>query len=246
MLTAVNHLSSMQSHATQNTMLAADRLLNYAAQYPHAALVYRACDMILHSQSDASFQTRPKALSVAGCVVYLGNKDEPELVNAPIYSSSTIIPNVMPAVSSAEYAAAYLLSLQLVWLRTIVEALGYKQPPTIILCDNQCAVCIANKSVKLNKSKYIHKCYHYVRDQVHMKQIEVKWARGVTNLADFFTKALSVQRHKELAPLLVTHKTPIAALVQPKKSNSHLHRTMKGCIETLVPALLNETHIATH
>ncbi len=44
--------------------------------------------------------------------------------------------------------------------------------------------------------------FHWVRDRVTQGQFVVMHLPGLQNIADFFTKALPVARHKDLAPFL--------------------------------------------
>jgi hypothetical protein len=69
-LPAVNAIESALSNATQLTQRAADRLLAYFRNYPDNILVLKACDMRLHTQSDASYGTRSRGRSVAGGIAY--------------------------------------------------------------------------------------------------------------------------------------------------------------------------------
>jgi hypothetical protein len=82
-LPAVTAIESALSNATQLTQRAADRLLAYFRNYPDNILVLKACDMRLHTQSDASYGTRSRGRSVAGGIAYLGNAD-PTAINGPI------------------------------------------------------------------------------------------------------------------------------------------------------------------
>ena len=106
MLPAVCALASRQSRLTAATMLAAERLLGYAASHPDNCLVIRASSMLLRIHSDASYLSRPKSGSVADGFHYLGDPD-PNSLNAPVLCHSTLIPVVVGAVSEAEYAAVY-------------------------------------------------------------------------------------------------------------------------------------------
>jgi hypothetical protein len=84
-----------------------------------------------------------------------------------------------------------------VWLRTVLEEMGYKQQqPTWLICDNACAVGIANESVKIKRSRAISMRYHWIKDRVKDHEIKVSWVKGVDNFADFFTKALPVKEHQ--------------------------------------------------
>jgi hypothetical protein len=204
MLPAVNHISSEQARPTARVMAAADRLLQYAASYPANKLVYKACDMQLCVQSDASYHSRSGARSVAGGILYCGNADDTTTVNGALLAVSCVISTVCSSVAEAEYAACFINAQHAVWLRVVLEALGYPQrAPTPLLCDNLCAVGLANNTVKAKRSKAIDMRYHWVRDRIRLGHIHVYWRKGADNLADFYTKALPVHRHQELMPLLV-------------------------------------------
>ena len=82
-LPAVTACESALAHATQFTQRSADRLLAYFRNYPDNILVLKACNMRLHTQSDASYCTRSRGRSVAGGIAYLGNEDPTE-INGPI------------------------------------------------------------------------------------------------------------------------------------------------------------------
>ena len=159
--------------------------------------------MVLHIQSDASYLSRPNARSVAGAIFYLGNTNQPTHINGSVHSFSTIIQSVVSSVAEAEYAALFLAGQEGVWLRQILHSLGYPQDPTIILCDNKCAVGIADDTIKPKRTKSIDMRFHWIRDRIAQKQFIVTWRKGAHNLADFFTKPLPVHVHQSIMPLLV-------------------------------------------
>jgi hypothetical protein len=105
-LPAVTAIGSALAHATQLTQQAADRLLAYFRNYPDNILVLKACDMRLHTQSDASYCTRSHGRSVAGGIAYLRNANPTE-INGPIMVHCSVIQNVMASIGEAEYAAAF-------------------------------------------------------------------------------------------------------------------------------------------
>ena len=215
-LPAVTHLSSLQAHPTQDVLQASQSLLAYCSRYPNNALRYHACDMVLHIQSDASYLSRPNARSVAGAIFYLGNANQPTHINGSVHSLSTIIPSVVASVAEAEYAALFLAGQEGVWLRQILNSLGYPQSPTTIFCDNQCAVGIALDTIKPKRTKSIDMRFHWMRDRIAQNQFIVTWRKGADNLADFFTKPLPVHVHQSIMPLLVHIPTaPSNALRTP-------------------------------
>lgn len=177
--------------------------------------------MVLHIQSDASYLSRPNARSVAGAIFYLGNADQPTHINGSVHSLSTIIPAVVASVAEAEYAALFLAAQDGVWLRQILNSLGYPQNPTTILCDNQCAVGIALDTIKPKRTKSIDMRFHWIRDRIAQNQFIVTWRKGADNLADFFTKPLPVHVHQSIMPLLVhIPPAPPNALLTPSATRA--------------------------
>lgn len=203
MLPAVTALASSQSKPTRAVMDAANRLLAYAAAHPNHQLVYSASDMILYGQSDASYLSRSGARSVAGGLWYLGNTRSPTHINGAVTAMSSIIPVVVASVGEAEYAGLFMNAQTGEWLRSVCRAVGKPQPPTLIMCDNQCAVGIATDTVKLKRTKTIDMRFHWVRDRVNQGHFIIMWRKGQHNLADFFTKALPVHVHRTHMPFLV-------------------------------------------
>ena len=55
LLATLSAISSQQAHATENTTIAVNQLLNYVATYPTDGITYHASSMILAAHSDASF-----------------------------------------------------------------------------------------------------------------------------------------------------------------------------------------------
>lgn len=92
--------------------------------------------------------------------------------------------------------------------RNILHDLGYKQNATTIICDNSCAVGIANYSVKQKRSKAIDMRYHWIRDQVTQGKLEITWEEGATNLADYFTKAHPVHNYVNMRRTYVVTPKP--------------------------------------
>lgn len=223
MLTAVNHIGSEQARPTQRVMDNAMRLLAYAAAYPNNELVLTACDMILYCQSDCSFLTRSEGRSVAGGIEYLGNTGEPTHINGAVHTFSSIIPVVVASIAEGEYGAAYMTGQHATGSRQVLHFLGYPQPPTLIMGDNDCAVGLANNTLKIKRSKSIDMRFHWLRDRIRQGQFEYQWRKGANNLADFFTKALPVHKHLELMPFLVhTPRDPhnIAASKHKKRGQA--------------------------
>ena len=71
MLPALNTLEEQQSSPTKNMEAAITHFLDYVATNPSAIIQYKASDMILHIDSDASYLSEPMAHSRTGGHYYL-------------------------------------------------------------------------------------------------------------------------------------------------------------------------------
>jgi hypothetical protein len=210
MLTAINKLASIQANPTEATELAVHRFLSYAKTWPHAYLVIRPSDMILHAHSDASHLSESESRSRIGGFIYLGHStmDPDQPPNAAVEYFSTIIDVKVSSAAEAEYAALFQVAKECEPLRETLNDLGYPQPPTLITCDNQCAVSIAYDTVKQKRSKAVDMRFHWIRDRIRQGHFKVEWQPGSTNLADFFTKAHSCKHHTAVRHLYVHDPGP--------------------------------------
>ena len=208
-LPAVNAINSEMVSPTQHLLRACERLLAYAASYPDNALVYRASDMILEVQSDASYLSRSRSRSVAGGLAYLGSGGATGTPNGAVFTHSSVLDVVVASAGEAEYGAAFTIAQKAEFTRTILCALGHPQPATVIYSDNRCAIGLATDTVKQRRSKSVDMRYHWLRDRVRQGHFRVLWLSGKNILADFLTKALPVHQHQLLMKSLVS--IPIAA-----------------------------------
>ena len=197
-LPAVTFVASEQSKATQSVLDALNHLLGYVACHAKNQLVFRASHMKLHIQSDGSHLSRSGSRSVAGAFYYLGDTNDPTLLNGPIDVVSSLIPVITASAAETEYASVFLAAQRGTSVRQTLIDLGYPQHSTIILCDNSCAVGLANNNVKAKRSKAIDMRFHWIQDRVKQGQFQVIWRAGQYNLADFFTKTLPVKEFRRL------------------------------------------------
>jgi hypothetical protein len=151
--------------------------------------------MQLICHSDASYLSEQNSRSRAGGILFLGDPQSTHGLNGAIDCISVIIGTVVASAAEAEYAALFLVGREAVSASATLSDLGYPQEATLIICDNQCAVGIANRAVKQKQSKAIAMRYHWLRDRVAQKELRVEWQPGRDNLADFFTKTHPVHHH---------------------------------------------------
>ncbi len=78
--------------------------------------------------------------------------------------------------------------------------LGYPQPRTLLLCDNESAVGLATKTMTPRLSKSSDMRFHWLQDRIQRGQLCVQHVAGDVNIADFFTDALPRIKHAHFAP----------------------------------------------
>ena len=200
MLHALNEIARSASKGTEATLRATRYLLNYAATNPNTEIIYRASDMILRSYSDAAYLVAPNARSRAGGYHFLSNTSGTSF-NAPIFVLAKVIKRVMSSAAEAETTALFQNAQEAVHLRNILTALGWPQPPTTIITDNNTTIGFANNTIKQAKSKSWDMNTNWLKCRETQQQFTFKWDKGVHNLADYPTKHHPAKHHRAVRPI---------------------------------------------
>jgi hypothetical protein len=104
----LNDIATEQTKATEKTQAATNQLLDYLSTHPDATIRYRASDMILHIQSDASYLSVSNARSRLGGLLFLGNKSpEQDMLNGSILNVASVIKNVVAYAAESEVGACF-------------------------------------------------------------------------------------------------------------------------------------------
>ncbi len=151
--------------------------------------------------SDASYLSHPRARSVTGSFHHLSRvplSGLPSDARTCINGHSNVIPVVCSSVQESEYAGFFATTRLADEDHRILHNLGYPQPPTLLLCDNECAVGLASKTMTPRLSKGIDMRFHWLQDRIQRGQFHVQHVAGDVNVADFFTKALPHIKHANL------------------------------------------------
>lgn len=92
----------------------------------------------------------------------------------------------------AEYIAVCVASQEAVWLRKLLARLfGQSLEPTVIHCDNQSCVKLSVNPVFHDITKHVEITYHYIRDMVLRKAIQLRYISTDEQTTDILTKPLS-------------------------------------------------------
>ena len=92
----------------------------------------------------------------------------------------------------AEYIALNEGGAEIIWLRKILTELKLQdtQQSTLVWCDNEPAIALANHKMIKHRTKHIALKYDWIREQIEEGEITVKHKSTKANLADLFTKIL--------------------------------------------------------
>jgi hypothetical protein len=189
-------------------MAAANRALSYVAGHSTNAIIYHASDMILFSRVDASYLSRSASCSLCRWCLLFPRQSQPAPQNQmALYTSSRLsflVSSQAPGKPNTLLSALFAGGQYVVSLRNILTDLGHPQPPTIIMCDNTCAIGIANDSIKQKRSKAIDMRFHWIRDRIRQEgQFIISCIKKELNMADYFTKNLEPTRHNLFTPFMV-------------------------------------------
>jgi hypothetical protein len=93
--------------------------------------------------------------------------------------------------TEAEYEEVANSTAELIWLQVLLRELGVAQARAPSLwCDNIGATCLTANSIFHRHIKYVEVDYHFVREQVASRQLEVPIISSKDQVADIMTKPL--------------------------------------------------------
>ena len=79
-------------------------------------------------------------------------------------------------------------------MHQLCDELNQKQVfPTKIYCDNKTAISLTKNHVFHGRSKHIDIKFHYIRDLVKGREIELKFCKLEDQVADILTKSLKAE-----------------------------------------------------
>ncbi|CAL9006280.1 unnamed protein product [Prunus brigantina] len=118
------------------------------------------------------------------------------------------------STAEAEYVSATEATSQAKWLRFVLEDFGEEHVEgTQILCDNTSAIAMARNPVHHQKTRHtllekrvftadISRKFHFIREAIQAKEIELVYCKTEDQIADILTKALPKDRFVRLRSLL--------------------------------------------
>jgi hypothetical protein len=100
--------------------------------------------------------------------------------------------------TEAEYKSVANATAEIIWVQSLLKELGVKlrQPPCL-WCDNLGATYLSANPVFHARAKHIEIDFHFVRERVFRRQLEIRFIPSKDQVADGFTKPLPVKSFEE-------------------------------------------------
>jgi hypothetical protein len=99
--------------------------------------------------------------------------------------------------TEAEYKALANATAEIMWIQILLAELKIAQPSAASLwCDNLGAIYLSANPVFHARTKHIEVDYHFVRERVARKQLNIRFISSEDQIADGFTKTLPLPKLK--------------------------------------------------
>lgn len=195
---AVRELAKFMSNYGEEHWLAAKHVLRYLQGTRTQGITFGNIDdpyPLFRGFTDSDWANSEGRKSISGYVMMMGK--------TPIAWSSKQQAVVALSTCEAEYIACSHAACEVMWLRNLLQELGYPQKdPTPLYCDNNGTVDFTHDPHGHTRMKHIDIRAHFIRNQVNKGLIDVIRISGKENPADVFTKPLARIMHKSALEML--------------------------------------------
>ncbi|XP_066380791.1 secreted RxLR effector protein 161-like [Miscanthus floridulus] len=190
---AVNKVCQFLHKPTTIHWKAVKRILRYIRFTVELGLrIIRSSSSLVSGFSDADWAgCVDDRRSTGGFAIFLGGN----LVSWSARKQAT----VSRSSTEAEYKAMANATAKIIWIQSLLRELGIKSSPAAVLwCDNLGATYLSANPVFHARTKHIEIDYHFVRERVAQKQLQIRLIGTGDQIADGLTKPLNSCKLEEL------------------------------------------------
>jgi histone deacetylase 1/2 len=150
--------------------------------------IRKSNSMLVSAFSDADWAgSIDDRRSTGGFAIYLGSN----LISWSARKQAT----VSRSSTEAEYKAMANATAEVIWVESLLDELGVKfRRPSQLWCDNLGATYLSANPVFHARAKHIEIDFHFVRERVAKRLLEVRFIASNDQVADGFTKALPTHK----------------------------------------------------
>lgn len=190
---AVNKVCQYMHSPTEQHWGAAKRILRYVKGTMQLGLkISQSSSSLLSAFSDADWAgSADDRRSTSGFVVFYGGN----LVSWSARKQAT----VSQSSTEAEYKSLANATAEIIWFQSLLRELGIAQGQTPVLwCDNLGATYLSANPVFHARTKHIEVDFHFVRERVAQKDLQIRFVSTHDQLADGLTKPINAQQLRRL------------------------------------------------
>lgn len=182
---SVGEVCRFMQNPSQLHVNAVKRIFRYLNHTKNMSITYGSNEVNLIGYTDADHARDPEtSRSVTGYAFMLAN--------GIVTWKSKQQSSVTLSTSESEYVALCAGTKEAIWLRDLLDDIGFKQQNGIkMLCDNLGTVRWVKNPQQHHKTKHINKQLHFVRERNRIGEICVEHVNSEDQLADVLTKPLS-------------------------------------------------------
>jgi hypothetical protein len=191
---AVSYLARYLNNHGKAHHAAANYLLRYLKNTSELGITYHhkeTFDLIGYSDSDWASDIITRKSTTGYLFMMAGGA---------ISWKSRLQPTVAISSSEAEYMALSYAAQEAVALKRLRAEISFdiSEHPVVIFEDNQGAIAMSQNPSHYAKTKHIHIRHHFIREQIEIGDVIVKYVSTDYMLADALTKALTKMKFDPL------------------------------------------------
>lgn len=206
---AVNMVSRHMHEPNASHMVAAKKILRYLKDNNELGLVYKN-----HNENKKN-ENKKNEVNIEGyCDADWGGDldDRKSTTGYCVFINGNLVswythkqPTVALSSAESELMGSTDIVKEIKWIKQILEEMNYiVKTPIIINIDNQSAMKIAENDVDHARTKHIDIKYHFIKNEIDDKIIQLKWVPTEKQVADIFTKGLGFVTYNKFKNMLVS------------------------------------------
>jgi hypothetical protein len=191
---AVGELGQFNSNPGLSHWKAVQHVLKYLKGTAELGLTYGGSSpdpqVSLQAYCDANYAgDEDRRRSTTGYAFFIGG--------AAVSWSSKRQPTVATSSSDAEYMAANFAGREAMWMKQLLTELGYHLPRLTLWCDSQPAIAVSKNPKHHSRMKHIDVMYHWLREKVEKRLLQLQFVPTDEMVADVLTKSLVRVKHEK-------------------------------------------------